>query len=88
MTAIPLGTTEARIKQKVISILKEFRGFSLVTAKEIKIINLEKHGTNYITKGNYIHTTLFGDMVEEGEFVITLAETNLEPVEIKITPKS
>ncbi|MGH2611814.1 MAG: hypothetical protein ACRDFB_02050 [Rhabdochlamydiaceae bacterium] len=84
-----MGTTEARIKQKVISILKEFRGFSLITSDEVKIVNLEKQGTNYITKGNYVHTTLFGGRIlEEGEFEITLAETNLEPVGIKITPKS
>lgn len=74
------------IKNSLVKIIKEFRGFAYLLPSEVRISFLEKKGDKYILKGNYKYTSILGGIVEEGDFEIEL-DNNLNPIKVEINPK-
>ena len=83
------GSKESQIKQKVASIIKEFRNLLSFSEYNIVIDELDRAFERYTIKGKYYYRTPFASQdKEEGTFEISLNETDLEPVKTLITPKS
>ncbi|MEM3160251.1 MAG: hypothetical protein QXJ74_05665 [Nitrososphaera sp.] len=80
--------TESQIKQKVVNIIRTFRGI-YVTDNDVRINDLKRSATkDYIIVGDYQYKATFGGLViEKGTFDITLDSQNLEPLAYKIVPK-
>jgi hypothetical protein len=75
-----------QIKNAVRNIIATFRGFYTLTDGEVKMEELTTRDNNYITKGRYYFTPLFGSKTEEGTFEITL-NNKLETITSKVVPK-
>lgn len=78
---------EENIKERVISIIKTFRGLTLLSGYDVRINDLTEVGNNYVVTGDYHSTSLFGQTIEKGTFEITLRKPDLTQVKTKVTPQ-
>ncbi len=85
MNAISAPTLN-QIKGAVRNIIATFRGFYTLTEGEVKMEELTTNDGNYMIKGRYYFTPLFGNRTEEGTFEITL-NNKLETLSSKVVPK-
>lgn len=78
---------EQQIKGKIVSIIKTYRSLSFLANSEVKINDLADDGANYVVRGDYDYTNIFGQAIEKGSFEITLRKPDLTQVNTKVTPQ-
>ncbi len=76
------GEKIRKIKEAVRNVIKEARELVLL---DVKFESIKKVNNDYEVSGIYESKTLFGDVIESGEFEIILDE-NLDIISVKIKP--